>query len=107
MTHGSYCATAWTWRGVAGRCMAAAYISSLHLIRYTSATKLPGFPSFGGDQHGDRTQTPYAALRVRDMKLLLGNPGGGELAPNNRIWCRIMLQYMPLLLLLGLSHSHT
>ena len=31
----------------------------------------------GGDAHGDRTQTPYAALRQGDMKLLLGNPGGG------------------------------
>ena len=29
----------------------------------------------GGDSHGDRTQTPYAALRQGDMKLLLGNPG--------------------------------
>ena len=49
----------------------------LELDLYTSATKLPGFPDFGGDQHGDRTQTAYAALRLGEMKLLLGNPGGG------------------------------
>ena len=33
--------------------------------------------STGGDAHGDKTQTPYAALREGEMKLLLGNPGGG------------------------------
>eukprot|EP01052_Picozoa_sp_SAG31_P032528 SAG31_NODE_3576_length_4107_cov_4.203593_4_plen_94_part_00 len=66
---------------------------------FCGSSKLPGIPgsSFSGDQHGDKTETPYAALRSGDWKLLVGNPGGGPVA--NGLFSFLLTNHTNLLLL--------